>query len=443
ADQFATSTDSPVDGTGRRASWRRQSIENARAQTPIISQCYLMMEKLALVDPELASHLVDLEIEPQLFGIRWYRLLFSREFTDLKDIFALWDVLFADNTLGLLKLVDWVCVVILLANRRRLLQGDYSDCLSILLHIPPLPKPSPDTLDRTPSLPNSPLPPQTAIASSPPDTLAMDLVPRLPLSALTLSNTIPVQRLAIQAGYLRSRPTNGSAKLIVRQYELWEDEAWDIVDNSDSNTTDKDSAFEKATTNADAGAGADARRKRYTSSTLQQMRTSGGLLGSTSPKMLANSLLSSPSPVLLDSAATGTGSKSPKPEERKASFVFAEDDGRTPSEAIRTLGSLTAQVSSIAAQCLDLALKQQQEQQEQQDTANSTGAHLSTIGAALYTVSRVWQDEVVRSSASEGGSPFNASATSADCIRPREISEADMRAVLRDLDNAYIALSKP
>ncbi|KAI8320343.1 RabGAP/TBC [Martensiomyces pterosporus] len=460
---------SPPASTGSRA-WRRRSSDNARAQTPIIAQCHLMMEKLALVDTELASHLLDLDIEPQLFGIRWYRLLFSRELAHLGDVFALWDALLADNTAGMLKLVDWVSVVLLLANRRRLLQGDYSDCLATLLHIPPLPRPSMDTLERTPALQNSPLPPEAAVVPGTAD-VASALVPKLPFAALTLPHTTPVQRLALQAAYLRGRPTAEAAALITRQYELWEEDAWDIVgaDGGAEKERGSGSAVEdhpllqppdedRGKANSDIGANEPkpARpransgrtppanmassimwngRKRYTSSTLQQMRANGGVPGSTSP---SSSKSISPSPLLSNCIPAAVTNDKDAHEDRKASLVLSEGDDRTPGETIRALGSLTAQASSIAAQCLDLLSKRIP------DAAASAedGERLSALGAALYTVSRVWQDEVVRSSVSEEGSPFNTAANAADRIRPREVSEIDMRVVLRDLDNVYISLSK-
>ncbi|ORX71085.1 RabGAP/TBC [Linderina pennispora] len=139
---------------------RRSSID-----APIISQCQRLMERIALVDPELAGHLQELSIEPQLFGIRWYRLLFSREFAHLSDVMALWDIMLADNVSGMLGLVDWIGVTLLLANRQDLMQGDYADCLTTLLHIPPLPQPGQDVLERTPMFPNTPLPAHAAVIS--------------------------------------------------------------------------------------------------------------------------------------------------------------------------------------------------------------------------------------------------------------------------------------
>lgn len=65
-------------------------------------------------DLELAEHLIAIEILPQIFLIRWIRLLFGREFP-LDDVLALWDILFAEDPT--LDLVDLVCVSMLLRIR--------------------------------------------------------------------------------------------------------------------------------------------------------------------------------------------------------------------------------------------------------------------------------------------------------------------------------------
>ncbi|KAF7563804.1 hypothetical protein G7046_g309 [Stylonectria norvegica] len=86
------------------------------------------------VDPELAAHLTNIEILPQIFLIRWIRLLFSREFP-LQDFLVLWDTIFAiDPTLDL---IDLICVAMLIRIRWDLLQADYSVCLQLLLKYPP------------------------------------------------------------------------------------------------------------------------------------------------------------------------------------------------------------------------------------------------------------------------------------------------------------------
>ncbi|RDA92803.1 hypothetical protein CP533_0800 [Ophiocordyceps camponoti-saundersi (nom. inval.)] len=88
---------------------------------------------LRSVDEELATHLVDMEVLPQIFLIRWIRLLFSREFP-LDQVLFLWDTIFAvDPTL---QLIDFICCAMLLRIRWQLLEADYAVCLQLVLKYP-------------------------------------------------------------------------------------------------------------------------------------------------------------------------------------------------------------------------------------------------------------------------------------------------------------------
>ncbi|KAI8379875.1 rab-GTPase-TBC domain-containing protein [Choanephora cucurbitarum] len=82
------------------------------------------------IDPYLYQHLENFGIEPQLYGIRWIRLLFGREF-EIHELLKLWDAIFAqDRTL---EIVEYVCLAILLRMRDQLLNKDYAECLSMLM----------------------------------------------------------------------------------------------------------------------------------------------------------------------------------------------------------------------------------------------------------------------------------------------------------------------
>ncbi|XP_074051835.1 TBC1 domain family member 5 [Macrotis lagotis] len=86
-------------------------------------------------DIELYMHLNRLEIAPQIYGLRWVRLLFGREFP-LQDLLVVWDALFADSiNLGL---VDYVFVAMLLYIRDALISSNYQTCLGLLMHYPPI-----------------------------------------------------------------------------------------------------------------------------------------------------------------------------------------------------------------------------------------------------------------------------------------------------------------
>ncbi|KAH9492426.1 TBC1 domain, member 5 [Bulinus truncatus] len=84
-------------------------------------------------DPELHQHLERLEIAPQIYGIRWLRLLFGREFP-MQDLLMLWDAIFGDG-IGF-DIVDYIFVGMLLYIKDNLLASDYATCLTILMKYP-------------------------------------------------------------------------------------------------------------------------------------------------------------------------------------------------------------------------------------------------------------------------------------------------------------------
>ncbi|POR34045.1 TBC1 domain family member 5 [Tolypocladium paradoxum] len=89
---------------------------------------------LQKMDEDLASHLTSIEILPQIFLIRWIRLLFSREFP-FNQFLVLWDTIFAVDPS--LDLIDLICCAMLIRIRWQLLEADYSVCLQLLLKYPP------------------------------------------------------------------------------------------------------------------------------------------------------------------------------------------------------------------------------------------------------------------------------------------------------------------
>lgn len=101
----------------------------------IVGKCtFIQNNILRQVDPELHRVLLSNNIEPQIWGIRWIRLIFGREF-GFDGLLHLWDALFAADSS--LALVDQVCVVILLSLRRQIMTSPhYSDILTLLLSSP-------------------------------------------------------------------------------------------------------------------------------------------------------------------------------------------------------------------------------------------------------------------------------------------------------------------
>ncbi|KAJ1723052.1 hypothetical protein LPJ53_002575 [Coemansia erecta] len=406
------------------AEWYHQA--GGAREAAVVVRSRQMMGRLAQVDAELAQHVASLDIEPQLFGLRWLRLLFGREVHGIGAVLRLWDALLGDGA-GPLRLVDWTGVALLVANRHTLVHADYAGCLGTLLHLPRLPRPSADTLERTPPLPG--------VSSSNANANADAWTP--PLHMLLAPELAPVQRLAVQAAYLRAAPSLAAGQLVAAQHALWAAEGWAVVgaeDESDggvemhvSETPPMPAAVPVAvqpppvvptppvqprsprsprrlvggdSTGSGGGRPAYVPRKAYTSSTLMQQRRSGTGTGSTG-------------------TGTGTGggaavSVSPPKSSSPPENVFS------PSDVTGHLGLLTAQIGSLAAQCAERLARRSSEGERA----------LQTVAAALHTVSRVWQDEVSRAP----GSTF---------VRPQAMCDADLRVVLRDLDRLLQALEHP
>ncbi|KAF9451081.1 RabGAP/TBC [Macrolepiota fuliginosa MF-IS2] len=101
---------------------------------PIVQTCNLIQGTLLrTTDPQLFSAIQGTGIEPQIYGIRWLRLLFTRELS-MPDALRLWDGLFAcDPTFDL---AQWVCIAMLIRIRNDLIPADYSGQLTLLLRYP-------------------------------------------------------------------------------------------------------------------------------------------------------------------------------------------------------------------------------------------------------------------------------------------------------------------
>lgn len=81
-------------------------------------------------DSELFNHLEALQIAPQIYGIRWMRLLFGREFEFL-DLLMVWDAIICDQ--DPMSLIDYVFASMLITIREELVNGDYTHCLNNLM----------------------------------------------------------------------------------------------------------------------------------------------------------------------------------------------------------------------------------------------------------------------------------------------------------------------
>ncbi|GAA5828376.1 hypothetical protein JCM3770_000100 [Rhodotorula araucariae] len=118
---------------------------------PIVALAARVHALVGTVDPALARAFTRVGVEPQLYALRWFRLVFSRELP-LAATLTLWDALFAADPS--LRLVAHVALALLLRARRPLLAAagrardggrrrgggaDYGAFVQTLLRYPPCP----------------------------------------------------------------------------------------------------------------------------------------------------------------------------------------------------------------------------------------------------------------------------------------------------------------
>lgn len=106
-------------------------------KAPVLEACRRASgEALAKVDPRLARFLEDNDLEPQLYGLRWARLLFSREVPAPANL-ALCDALFAlarHKAKPLSEIIEIFIVALLVTASPRLLAADDPmDALQMLM----------------------------------------------------------------------------------------------------------------------------------------------------------------------------------------------------------------------------------------------------------------------------------------------------------------------
>ncbi|CAH9070483.1 unnamed protein product [Cuscuta epithymum] len=81
----------------------------------VIEASAALYHLLSQVDSSLHSHLVELGIEPQYFALRWFRVLFGREFA-LEDLLIIWDEIFGCENMKLENSTesqgDFGCIVL-------------------------------------------------------------------------------------------------------------------------------------------------------------------------------------------------------------------------------------------------------------------------------------------------------------------------------------------
>ena len=99
----------------------------------VVAKCREIQCLLAEKDPELERSLRELGIQPQLYMLRWVRILFSQVFP-LDDLLSIWDAIFACG--APFRLVDHFCVAMLTLIRKSIIGGVYSNAMNALFHYP-------------------------------------------------------------------------------------------------------------------------------------------------------------------------------------------------------------------------------------------------------------------------------------------------------------------
>ena len=101
--------------------------------TGIHGRLITMQQLLQRHDPEVSEHLQEIGIEVSYYAIRWWTTLLCREFL-LPDTIRLWDSMFASTHKD--NFLRYVCVIMVMSIRDRLLKGDFTVCLQLLQDFP-------------------------------------------------------------------------------------------------------------------------------------------------------------------------------------------------------------------------------------------------------------------------------------------------------------------
>eukprot|EP01071_Lankesteria_metandrocarpae_P009209 Lankesteria_metandrocarpae@DN5160_c0_g1_i2.p1 len=80
---------------GMRPTDLRREREAAVNSTPVVVACNRVFDLLKKSCPQLYTRLSEAGVEPQVFLLRWLRLVFAREF-DIEQTLVIWDSFFAD-----------------------------------------------------------------------------------------------------------------------------------------------------------------------------------------------------------------------------------------------------------------------------------------------------------------------------------------------------------
>lgn len=124
----------PVATPATPASPEGAPVVRRKPEIEVVEQLNYIKDKILIKeDLHLHNHLLKLDIPLAIFGIRWLRLLFGREFA-LQDLLLLWDAIFGEGFE--LSLINFIVVAMLIRIRDKLIYSDYTTCLTYLMRYP-------------------------------------------------------------------------------------------------------------------------------------------------------------------------------------------------------------------------------------------------------------------------------------------------------------------
>ncbi|CAH2070878.1 unnamed protein product, partial [Iphiclides podalirius] len=119
------------------SSGRLPTSRSMHSQNEVVRYLERVKEEfLVPLEHELATHLAECNISLELFGIRWLRLLFGREFPR-SEIPDLWGFVFADGPV--MPNLHYIVVAMLIAMKSSLVEADCGAALSALMRPAPAP----------------------------------------------------------------------------------------------------------------------------------------------------------------------------------------------------------------------------------------------------------------------------------------------------------------
>ena len=110
----------------------------SEAHSPVLRMAQRIQNELVRdADPALFRRLGELQVEPQLYAMRWVRLIFGREF-HIEDVIVIWDAILQSSEAEFLRTIEFISASMLLYVREFLLQNEAHQVMRRLMKYPPV-----------------------------------------------------------------------------------------------------------------------------------------------------------------------------------------------------------------------------------------------------------------------------------------------------------------